>query len=330
VVGLDIPNVKRYGKRFYLADGRTDLPKKIRQWSKREFLKANDRGSSKSIINITDAELQSYIAIAPVFQASLIKMPDTSIDNAFKIIFEPYRNSVTDNILFDHGVAINVYKAALTGIPDLSVNTYSYPTNVDSEKLNAIYNTNGEQSNILYFYYNDLAHGVISALNMDNGFSLVDHVRDTVFTPKQREEVSISDAINNTLKCVNVAMNMVMGTYSMHKDEIDNLISIVTHKKIDSKSQADSLYKLLKFNNPIPTYTIDPMIIDTLFVLEHSDKIDLDQLKNDNRLYTIMIVRVREGIEGKAYVVMYREPPIELRQESNTGFSKEELSKLLR
>jgi hypothetical protein len=121
-----------------------------------------------------------------------------------------------------------------------------------------------------------------------------------------------------------------MGTHTMDKSDIDNLITIVTHKRIESKSQEDSLDKLLRFSNKIPTYVIDPMIISTLFVLEYNDKIDLDQLKNDNRLYTIVIVRVRESLEGNAYVVMYRESPIELRQESNTGFSKEELSKLLR
>lgn len=327
---MKVPNVKRYGKRFYLTDNRTDLPKKIRQWSKHEFVKTNLRGDSKSLINISEEELQSYVAISPVFQVSLIKMPDVRVDNTFKLIFEPYRNGVTDNILFEHGVVLNVYQAAVCGLSDICINTYSYPTNVDSEKLNAIYNNKGEQSNILYFYYDDLAHGVISAINMDNGYSLVDHVYDTMFTDQQKKDISIADAVNNVIKCVNVAMNMIMGTCSMHKSDIDNLISIVTHKRIESKSQRDSLDKLLRITNKIPTYVLDPMIVDTLFVLEYNDKIDLDQLKNDNRLYTIVIVRVRESLEGNAYVVMYREPPIELRKESNTGFSQEELSKILR
>ena len=327
---MEVPRVKRYGKRFYLSDTRLELPKKIRQWSKHEFIKSNSRRTSKALINITEEELQNYIAIAPIFQASLITMPDTYIDNAFKILFEPYRTGVTDNILFEHGVALNVYKAAVHGIDDLCINTYSYPTNVDSEELNAIYNQNGEQSNILYFYYDDLAHGVISAINMDNGFSLIDHVYNTMFTDNQRKLISITDAIDNTLHCVDTAMNMIMGTHTMDKSDIDNLISIVTHKRIETKSQENSLDNLLRFSNKIPTYVIDPMVINTLFVLEYNDKIDLDQLKNDNRLYTIVIVRVRESLEGNAYVVMYRESPIELRQESNTGFSKEELSKLLR
>jgi hypothetical protein len=282
------------------------------------------------MVEFTDEERQRYIGISPKYQVSLIKIETDRYENIFKIIFEPYRVVVDDKIEFEYAYSLNVYKAITTGIPDLSINMYSYPSNVDSEELNAIYNTGGEQSDILYFYYDDMAEYILSSIDLNQGYSLIDHVYDKMFSKMIKSGLGREEARYNLLKCINASINLITGCHTMTEEEVDNLITIVSNRRIDSKDQVDSLNKLLSFTNKITTYEIDPIIIQTLFVLEYSDKLDLDEIKSKNRLYTILIVRTAKRIEGAAYVVMYREPPIEFRKESNSGFSTEELVKILR
>jgi hypothetical protein len=321
--------IDRYGKRFYRTTDRSDLPPKIRQWSRDEYFLVS-KENRKKIIKISDSELQEYIAISPKIQVSLVKLDRGEIHNRFRIIVEPYRTKISDTMDFEYAVGVNVYRAILHGIPDLANYKYSFPSNVDSETLNKTFNDGGDQSSMIYCYYDDLAHGVISAISMDQKYSLVDHVRDTMFTESQRKEISITKAVENLKYCINAAMDEVMGSYTMKLEEVEALIDIVKTKMVDTSIKKKALEHLVRFQNKINTYTIDQMIVDTLFVLKYNDKLDLSQIRNENRLYTMLMVRTVDGIKGKAYLVMYRESPITMRKEENTGFSMQELSKLLR
>ena len=315
--------MNRYGKKFYKSDDKKDLPDKIRQKGLNEFV---DIETGKSVI-INEESLQRYIAISPIFQASLVKIKTNSLTNVYKILLEPYnRNRIVEDSDFVYGVAVNVYEAMYSGIVNLAVNQYSYPANTDSEKLNSEYGDGGEQSNIMYFYYDDSVYDVLKAIDKDQDFELLDHIYNTII-PK--ESMPIFKCISNFERCMNAAIDTVLNTLTMDEDEVQSLIGIVKTNSIDNKFKLDALDKLVRFQNRIDTYTIDNSIPNTLFVLEYSDKLDLDEIKNENRLYTILIVRTLVGIEGKAYVVMYKEPPIAYRPSTNTGFTPEELSKLL-
>jgi hypothetical protein len=125
------------------------------------------------------------------------------------------------------------------------------------------------------------------------------------------------------------SIDSLLGTISMKKEEIERLIDIVVTKSIQSEEHAKALDKVVRFNNKIQSYTIEPIIVNSLFVAPYNDKIDLDELKNDNRLYTLLIARTKDGIDGEAYIIMYQEPPIEFRKPENTGFDNNELQKLL-
>lgn len=130
------------------------------------------------------------------------------------------------------------------------------------------------------------------------------------------------------------AQRIFLNLMPISNDEILSIRDFVESHDLNKTGCLQALTKLLRFKAKSNDVSEDEVVNDLVFqksiiIMPYSMALDLEKIKSNNRLYTLVLAQTTDT-PIEAYVIMYRQAPVEFRQPQQTGFSTDEMSKLLR
>lgn len=288
-----------------------------------------------------------YSMLAPIVQVYAI-----GVDGAYgmkdqKIIVEPYVYSKDSKELSvpRTGYVIDIMKAMTScDGDDMSsfISSYDYYSTNDHKMIINKFKSIDENAKSFMAYYTDSNNKIISQiLNMRYGYNfkkiLYGIAEVYCATAGIHMDPSLKDIMwSRFYEAFCKVLDRSMKTLTLTENEIVKLLNITVFKNIKTKDEQDALTKVLTagygFNVPASINLNDPNIKNTLTIMKYNLSLDLEEIQRLNRQYTMVIARTepQDDGSGNTYIIMYAETPSQFKLPSVTGFSRDEMAKLLR
>ena len=333
------------GKYYYLTslNKAEELPNLVRKRKDGTYQSYDEKFESQCF-KLEENIKNDYVAVAPQFVAFLISWDKAPIYHHLSVLFEKYdveddRNPFrVANLDVLYGMRWIIHDPVV-GIdyPDPKL-ALSRLTDEEFEEANE------KGCKILQSYcgyYNDTVDTIMDNTIYQEYHSFKDLIRERdysrQFDPYKEHMMMNEDQARLALKDhFGYSIGMVLSGYnvmSLESRYIEALRDFVRTKSIDSLHKEVVLKRILSFDLKSFDEAIiggafyDPVFRQSLMLFPYSLKTDLKKVKTDNPSYNIVMVRDEFG---KVYVVMFRRQPIKCRQAAETGFSHDELARLLK
>ena len=322
---------------FHIMDEDTFKPK---CWKGSNGLGPED----KIIYKMTEEELNTnYVSIAPKMIAYLVVTKDESIMHCVQLVIVEYDPNLQKK-RFVNATTISIYEALSSyfsstqvwrdrgfrffddkWLTDLSLDKqYKYKI---VEQI-AIYSTDDVDfllENTLYRFEPD----------KDKLIQTRDEFMKTGHTKLTTAMMTKDEAFFNLRSIVDNEMNRVLAVMPITLQDVMNLKEFTMHRSFDKEEIVNIVAKVIEFEKDpymnikaTPSEIYEDLVMkNSLIIFPYSFKTDLDKIKNDNKLYNMVVGKCETG---QVYVIMFRKAPIEYRKEEETGFTQEELKKLVK
>lgn len=352
--------INNLGKWFYVTDPveaeKPETYKMLRVMHVREpyegkivcdtELPIRSSASSRDIIGPTvdeDYLLKHYTAISPQLVTYWAVFKDAPAFHSFYIILEPYNLEDKQAI----GAAISVYPAMST-LYGITPHIFTCHKRMDAVEY--FRDMKGykeyEAGPFAATYYNDTDATVMALslydwtktapcqtmfklLEYRNAFAVHAHV--DIDPDVEHSPLTSFDFLKNHLMHMHSELLNIM---PITQNGIRTLQRFVQDHDLDNRGCIEILTDLLWFESKTGTITSRDVIHDEVFqrsliVMPYSMKMDLEKIKSNNPMYTLVLAKTIDH-PMDFYVIMYRKAPVEFRSSNQTGFSQDEITKLLR
>lgn len=281
----------------------------------------------------------NYASIAPQLNAYFVSFKDAPLEDSLWMVLEPY-NSGEDDPIDPRATAISVLRLLVYKGPGISV-TFEHHKHKDV--LDYARDMKGymdaDVGGVWHAYYKDDALETVA-----NAYRL--------YTVPRGVYASICGWRNDyerIVKTKRLSAEEVRGFESglvmlgdVVRDAIDTMLNILWLEPEDADAlkaftkdrtlTEEAKVALLKTVNYEDKGTAswdavdDPILQSSILTFDLTLKTDLSKVKSDNPLYTLVVARAKKR---KPLVILYRRKPVEFRTSEQTGFTQQEMAKLL-
>ena len=293
-----------------------------------------------------DYILRHYTAVTPHLLVYHLSFKDVPAFHSFYIVFEPYDLEDKQAV----GRAVDVYPSLSSPITIGSYHTFACHKRMDAvEYFRDMKGYSGayEVGPLAAIYCNDTPSAMLNLALYDwckeapcNTVTRLMEYRNA-FAAQAKMPIypSMLESTNSALSALALQLAIMhshqLGIMLVSKNEITALRGFVEDHKLE-KDRLKALTHILEFEARSKGLSEEEVLKDEVFqrsliVMPYSMKMDLEQIKSNNPMYTLVLARTTDlNLPAETYVVMYRRAPVEFRQPQQTGFSPDEMSKLLR
>lgn len=292
-----------------------------------------------------DYLLNNYSSVAPQLVVYWVRFKDAPVFDSLYIIIEPYNLEDKECM----AAALSVYPAL--SFPDCA-DYYVFACHKRMDAIEYFKDMKGykeyEAGPPGAVYYNDKWSTILSlALNKwckarSYGWwwaqRLLIENRDTFAKLANIEIPEIMHKRNLCIRALGTRLQAIQRIFlnlmPISNREIDSLCNFVQRHDLNRSGCLQALTKLLRFEAKSDDISEDEVVKDLVFqksiiVMTYSMMMDLEKIKSNNRLYTLVLAQTTD-YPMAVYVIMYRRAPVEFRQPQQTGFSQDEIAKLLK
>lgn len=287
-----------------------------------------------------DYLLSNYVAVAPQLVEYLVVYKDAPIADSLYLVIEPYSKDGFESA--KQAVVINLFKAILTPNPmhRFAMIASDFSLRRPRDGIEFIKDVKGYKDAVVgdvwHVYYDDPNQiGLVEALrgNDQAQKALELFLKDKEAQEQLKRYESISSKNDDLIKAkllwcklASYATACLLGTFPIKQRWIELIKQFVQTRTMDNEVQTALRHVLLYSGNSADSVN-DPVFQSSILVfLLDPTKIDLEQVKRENRLYTVVVAKTEKH---RAWVIMYRLQPIEFRVPEQTGFNEQEMAKLL-
>lgn len=287
--------------------------------------------------------LEHYTAISPQLVTYWVVFKDAPVFHSLYIVFEPYDLEDKQTI----GAAISVYPAMST-LYGITPHIFTCHKRMDAVEY--FRDMRGyqkyETGPAAAVYYSDTASTLLalSLYDWENHAPYRKMLKLTEYRDSfaALSHVDIDPQVkHNTMSTIFFLRSHLMRMHQFllhimpisHK-EITTLCEFVKDHNLEKENTLLALTNLLRFELKTDSIYQEDVIADqaflkSLIVMPYSMEMDLAKIKTNNPLYTLVLAKTIE-VPTETYVIMYRRSPVEFRTPNQTGFSPDEIIKLLR
>lgn len=275
----------------------------------------------------------NYISIAPQFTVSYVVNKDCPIKDSLHLIFEPYtsKDVVDDEIKF--GFDLNIIDCLINDSvfswSEPTVNPFVYDKQSKEELLERIKNENLELRGYCNAYYIDNEASIRNKVfgEYASAYKLVKDI-----SPRNASLEFRRDMEGKFKSAITSIVAKMLKLYLTNPTAVEKLQNFIENRKIDNLDNEKYGFLLdALINIDLPQSLLrakdDPVFLETLTMFQYTLKTDIKKLKNDNKLYNI--VMLKDVMTSKVYIVMFKRKPIEYQTPQESGFNTQEMGKLL-
>lgn len=288
----------------------------------------------------------NYASISPQLTTYVAVFKDAPIEDSLWLIIEPYDTGDGESTI-NRAFAINVYSTLIyKGESEDRVVSFDHHRHKDAFEF--FRDMKGFKYAVMgssfCAYYHDIAVGILRSFRhwSDDEISIYNATIGRIKKDctaivkikglKPNDTIPFYIGFRRLSTAVSYCARQLLNIVPLSRKAIDALKAF-TQDRVLTETVELTLCQILDHESRGNTYLADiddPILQSSLLVFDLTLKTDLDKVKNDNPLYTTVVVVPKPPTKkGKPYVIMYRRSPVEFRVPEQTGFSEQEMAKLL-
>jgi hypothetical protein len=282
-------------------------------------------------------ETHKLTSIAPQLVAYRLEFKDAPIYDNLYIVIEPYSEEDENQL----SVAIQVYEAMSSNKESQRgvLHIFAFHKHLDAvsyfrDMCNYQEAEVGPRTNL---YYNDSYRFVMESTFRDWEDDLVYSLSYSRDRFREIRKMNPADTIGKTSlgnlpSFINIVMRRLLKMHTLKEDQVKRLTRF-SENRLFTRLVASDLAGILNTETSISIYNSmyvdsDPVLQQTFSITPWNFRTDLARIKRDNPSYNMVLAKVEMEIP-QVYVLLYRQKPVEFRESQQTGFSQEEMAKLI-
>ena len=281
----------------------------------------------------------NYASIAPQLTTYLVNFKDAPIEDSLWLVLEPYHDG-EEEPSDCRATIIDVFR---TTIRRWAVPSFTFEHHKHKDALDYLLDVKGyeeaEVGPIWNVYYDE--NGMSLIRGVLRGFARKRHTfgdlrcleedRSMIIKTnglKDDEVLGFKEGLGLLGCTIRENVYDLLNILRLRPEDVDALKAFTKDRVLTEEAQA-ALFKVVNYEDKgtaSSNAVDDPVLQSSILTFDLTLKTDLSKVKSDNPLYTLVVAKAKMG---KPILILYRRKPVEFRSSEQTGFTQQEMAKLL-